>query len=92
MDTLTNYRVKEAKRAVKRECAELVYSYPKYSLEDAEEMPVGDRKLLLTYARLHRAELLLELSTILAAVQSKAEYRKKIVDLKGIINDLTKQL
>lgn len=91
-DVVTNYRLKEAKRNSRRECAELVYHYPTFSLEDAEQMPLGDRKLLLVYARLHRAELMLELSTILAAVQSKAGFQKKLSQLEGVIKELSGQL
>jgi hypothetical protein len=36
--TLTAYRVKEAKRSVRRECAEIAYCYSKYTLEDAYEL------------------------------------------------------
>jgi hypothetical protein len=91
-DAVTTYRINEAKRSIRREYAELVYHYPGYTLEDAEDMPVGDRNLLLTYARLHRAELLFELLSIIAAAQSKAGYKKKFADLEGVIKDLTKQL
>jgi hypothetical protein len=91
-DAVAQYRLKEAKRLVRRECAELVHGYPQYSLEDATEMPDGDRRLLLTYARLARAELLIELMNIIAATQSKAGYKKKFTDLEGVIKDLAKQL
>jgi hypothetical protein len=90
-DAVTNYRINEAKRQARRECAELAYHYPQYSLEDAIELTAGDRKLLLTYARLFRSELLLELLTIIAAAQSKAG-KKKLADLEEVIKDLTKQL
>jgi len=90
--TLTAYRVKEAKRSVRRECAEIAYSYPTYTLEDAYQLPQGDRKLLLTYARLHRAEELQELVSALAASQSKEGYRKFTNSLKSQIKDLTQQL
>jgi hypothetical protein len=91
-DAVTTYRINEAKRQARRECAELVYHYSQYSLEDAGELPAGDRNLLLTYARLHRAELLLELLNLIAAAQSKAGYKKKFAELEGVIKDLTKQL
>jgi hypothetical protein len=55
-------------------------------------MPEGDRRLLLTFARLQRAELLIELATVIAASQSKAGYKKKTSDLEGVIKNLTKQL
>lgn len=90
--TLTQYRLKEAKRSERRACAELVYNYPGYTLEDALDMPIGDRKLLLTYARLHQTERLLELSTVVAASQSEKGYKKISNDLKGVIKELTAQL
>ena len=91
-DVLTSYRVRETERRIRRECAELVFHYPQYMLEDATEMPDGDRRLLLTYSRLARAELLLELTTVIAAAQSKAGYKKKTTDLEGVIKDLAKLL
>jgi hypothetical protein len=90
--TLTRYRVKEAQRSIRRECAELAFRYPVYSLEDAFEMPQGDRKLLLTYARLHRSEELLELLNVFTASQSKEGYQKLTNDLKSAIKQLTEQL
>jgi hypothetical protein len=91
-DAVTIYRINEAKRQARRECAELAYHYSQYSLDDAVELPAGDRNLLLTYSRLHRAELQLDLLNIIAAAQSKAGYKKKFSDLEGVIKDLTKQL
>jgi hypothetical protein len=91
-DVLTSYRVRETERRIRRECAELVFHYPQYTLEDAIEMPEGDRQLLLTFARLQRAEFLIELTTVIAASQSKAGYKKKTTDLEGVIKNLTKQL
>jgi hypothetical protein len=91
-DVLTRYRVRETERRIRRDCAELVFHYSQYTLEDAIEMPDGDRRLLLTFARLDRAELLLQLATVVAAAQSKAGYKKKTTDLEGVIKDLSKQL
>jgi hypothetical protein len=91
-DVLTSYRVRETERRIRRECAELVFHYPQYMLEDATEMPDGDRRLLLTFARLQRTESLIELATVIFAAQSKAGYKKKTSDLEGVIKDLTKQL
>jgi len=91
-DAVAQYRLNEAKRRIRRECAELVFHYSQYTLEDAIEMPEGDRRLLLTFARLQRAEFLLELTTVIAASQSKAGYKKKTSDLEGVIKNLTKQL
>jgi hypothetical protein len=91
-DVLTSYRVRETERRIRRECAELIFHYSQYTLEDAIEMPDGDRRLLLTFARLQQAESLLELTTVIAAAQSKAGYKKKTTDLEGVIKDLTKQL
>lgn len=90
--TLTRYRVGEARRAIRRDCAELAYRYPGYTLEDAFELPQGDRKLMLVYARLHRSEELLELLNISTAAQSKEGYQKLAGDLKSAINELTEQL
>lgn len=91
-DAVAQYRLNQAKRQIRRECAELVFYYPQFTLEDATEMPDGDRRLLLTFARLHSAEFLLELTTVIAAAQSKAGYKKKTTDLEGVIKNLTKQL
>ena len=91
-DAVAQYRLKEAGRQIRHDAVELVYHYPQYTLDDVLDMPDGDRRLLLTYARLHRAELLLELLNIVAAAQSKAGYKKKFSDLEGVIKDLTKQL
>jgi hypothetical protein len=91
-DPVAQYRLKEAGRQVRRDAAELVYHYPQYTLEDVLEMPDGDRRLLLTYARLHRAELRLELTHAIAAAQSKAGFKKHTNDLEGVIKDLTKLL
>ena len=89
---LTKYRVNEARRAIRRECAELAYRYPRYTLEDAFEMPQGDRKLLLTYARLHRSEELMELVNVFTAAQSKEGYQKLTNDLNSAMKELTEQL
>ena len=89
---LTRYRVNEARRSIRRECAELAFRYPVYSLEDAFDMPQGDRKLLLTYARLQRSEELMELVNVFTASQSKEGYQKLTNDLKSAIRELTEQL
>ena len=91
-DPVTKYRITEAERSARRECAELVYHYPGYTLEDALDMPVGDRRLLLTYARLHRAEYLLELTAAFAASQSKTGYKRQATELTSLIKELTRQL
>jgi hypothetical protein len=91
-DAVAQYRLKEAGRQIRREAAELVHSYPQYLLEDVLDMPDGDRRLLLTYARLNRAELLHELLNVIAFAQSKSGYKHKKSDLEGVIKDLTKQL
>lgn len=91
-DPVTQYRITEAELAAKRECAELVFNYPGYTLEDALEMPIGDRRLLLTFARIHRSEELLENAGVLAASQSEKGYRKLTNELKNTIKQLTKQL
>jgi hypothetical protein len=91
-DPVAQYRLKEAGRQVRRDAAELVYHYPQYTLEDVLEMPDGDRRLLLTYARLQRAEFRLALTQAIAASQSKAGFKKHTTDLEGVIKDLTKLL
>jgi hypothetical protein len=91
-ETVTSYRIRETERQVRRECAELVYHYPQYTLDDAVDLPIGDRRLLLTFARLQRAELLMELVNIIASSQSKEGYKKKTSDLEGVIKTLAKQL
>jgi hypothetical protein len=91
-DPVAQYRLKEAGRQVRREVAELVYYYSQYTVEDVLEMPDGDRRLLLTYARLHCAELLLGLTQAIAAGQSKAGFKKFTNDLEGVIKTLAKQL
>ena len=91
-DPVAQYRLKEAGRQVRRDAAELIYHYPQYTLEDVLEMPDGDRRLLLTYARLHRAEFRLALTQAIAAAQSKAGFKKHTTDLEGVIKDLTKLL
>jgi hypothetical protein len=91
-DPVTQYRLNEAGRQVRRDAAELVYHYPQYTLEDVLEMPDGDRRLLLSFARLHRTELLLGLTQAIAAGQSKAGFKKFTSDLEGVIKTLAKQL
>jgi hypothetical protein len=91
-DPVTQFRLKEAGRQVRREAAELVYHYPQFALEDVLDMPDGDRRLLLTYARLHRTESRLHLTQAITASQSKAGFKKHTNDLEGVIKDLTKLL
>jgi hypothetical protein len=91
-DPVTRYRLKEAGRQVRSDAAELVYNYPQYTLEDVLEMPDGDRRLLLNYARLHRSELLLGVTQAVVAGQSKAGFKKFTHDLEGVIKTLAKLL
>jgi hypothetical protein len=91
-DAVAQYRRNQTERDIRRDCAELVYHYPGYTLDDAMDMAIGDRRLLLTYARLHRSEKALEQANILAAIQSKRGYSKLINSLQGVIKELTSSL
>ena len=49
MTWLTSTGSERTERQIRREAAELVFHYPQFTLEDAVEMPDGDRRLLLTF-------------------------------------------
>jgi hypothetical protein len=89
---VADYRIKETKRQYAREIAEVAYYYSQYTLEEAAELPVGDRRLLLNFARLHQAESSLDFLTLLAASGSKTGFKKKSDDLRETIKEITKQL
>jgi hypothetical protein len=91
-DAVTSYRLKEAERAGRREHAELIFHYPQFTLDDAAEMPVGDINLLLAYARLNRAQELLDLANVMAATQSSKSFKRLTNQLEGVIKSLTNQL
>jgi hypothetical protein len=83
------FKRKQLARETRKDCAELVYCYPLLSLDEALEMPQGDRKLLLTYARLRRTEDQLAQLTAFATAQSERRVLSKTVrDLKGAIKEL----
>jgi hypothetical protein len=92
VDAVTAHRIKETKRSARREVAELVYHYPQYTLQEAMDLPVGDRRLLLTYVQLRAAEVIREHLINLAASGSKPGFKQRMSDLKDVINQLTKQL
>lgn len=92
-EVLAKYRRKQAGREVRRECAELMYSYPGIpTVEDALEMPQGDRRLLLTYAAKRRQEDMLTLANVIASAQSEKGFKKLTNSLKEAIKQLEQQL
>jgi len=92
MDLVANYRKKQLQRQFRRDCADIVFFYSQFTLQDAEALPVGDIRTLLAAARLRHAEWRLEELNIQAAVQSEKGYKRMANQLEGVIKQLEQQL